>query len=68
VICLTCGNTYALECLDETCIAELDELLVEPPYLVTDPAGLESGRAFATRNDRFGPDGQLSGYSPARKY
>jgi len=68
VICRTCGSTYDPECLDETSTAELDELLVEPPYQVTDVAGLGPGRARATRTGRSGPEGQLSGYSPGRKH
>lgn len=68
VICLTCGNTYNLECLDETSTAELDELLVEPPFRVTDVAGLKAGLAPGAATGRFGPERQLSGYSPARKH
>jgi hypothetical protein len=64
VICLACGSTYDPECLDETSTAELEELLVEPPYQVTDVAGLAPG----TRTGRGGPEKQLSGYSPARKH
>lgn len=68
VLCLTCGNTYDPECLDETSTAELDELLVEPPYQITGIAGIESGRVFGGITDRSGPQGQLSGYSPGRKH
>jgi hypothetical protein len=68
VICLTCGSTYDPECLDETSTAELNELLVEPPYQVTDVAGLGQGSTRATRTGRSSPEGQLSGYSPGRKH
>jgi hypothetical protein len=68
VICLSCGNTYDPECLDESSTAELEELLVEPPYQVTDVAGLGSGRARGATTKRLGSEGQLSGYSPGRKH
>ena len=73
VICLTCGSTYDSECLDETSIAELDELLVDPPYAVTEVAvtevaGLRPRRNSGARTARTSPEEQLSGYSPARRH
>jgi hypothetical protein len=68
VICLVCGSTYDLECLDETSTAELDELLVEPPWEVTDVTDSGSGRAFGGRTGLAAPERQLSGYSPARRH
>ena len=68
VVCLTCGSTYDLECLDETSTAELDELLVDPPYAVTDVAGLRPGRSAGARAARSSPETQLSGYSPSRRH
>lgn len=68
VICLTCGSTYDVECLDETSTAELDELLVDPPFAVTDVAGVSPGRSAGARADGPGPETQLSAYSPSRKH
>ena len=54
VLCLTCGSTFAPECLDESTIADLEGLLVDPP---TAAVVMEPGQGRG-----------VGAYSPGRRH
>lgn len=64
VLCDSCGSTFDPECLDESSTAELEELLVDPPWDAVLPAALSressgSGPALADF---------VNGHSPSRRH
>jgi hypothetical protein len=64
VLCDSCGSTFDPECLDESSTAELEELLVDPPWEAVRPAALgrEPGRSGPGLADF------VNGHSPSRRH